>query len=78
MTVNFLRDSHHHRVGEVRDASRPAAVFLLEHAVPVDRFAERFLLDEVESLTENAFGSSRCFEVFDLDAVCKAIRRNLD
>lgn len=70
MAVNLPRHAHDHRVGEVGDAARTAAVFLLLHAVPVDRLPERFLFDEVEALAEDSFGTARRLVVIDLDVVC--------
>lgn len=71
MRMNTLGDSHDHWIGEVGDASSSAAIFLLEHAVPVDRSAEGFFLDEVEALTKNSFRTSRRFIILNPHRICK-------
>lgn len=70
MAMNLLRDSHCQGIVEVRDSASTASMFLLLHAMPVDCFPESFFLDEVMSLAQDPFRSSRRLVVVNLDMIC--------
>lgn len=75
MAVSFLANSHQRWIGESGDAASATAVLFLKHTMPVNRSSERLFLNEIVSLAENSFGTSRSLEVVNFDKICLGEKR---